>query len=120
MPQHKAPLIYLTFCTFKLPNQTYLDIHYLYLSTLKEWILLKKVLAIQFLPQSNFFKKIVEELAIHFANTLYTYLIGAMMYIEYAFTKGWHNLWLECDSHLVIYVFINDNLGPWKLCNVLI
>lgn len=44
-------------------------------------------------------------------------LLGAMLANEIAFKKGWNNLWLECDSLLVIKTFNSSNLVPWKLRN---
>jgi len=38
---------------------------------------------------------------------LYAELMGAMRAIETAFDKGWHNLWLESDSSLVVLAFKN-------------
>lgn len=40
-----------------------------------------------------------------------------MFAIEFAFSKGWLNLWLECDSLLVVTAFKNVSLVPWKLRN---
>lgn len=44
-------------------------------------------------------------------------LLGAMWSIEIAFSKGWRNLWLECDSKLVLCAFKNSDIVPWKLRN---
>lgn len=44
-------------------------------------------------------------------------LVGAMMGIEYASVKGWTNLWLECDSQLVVTAFKNPSIVPWRLRN---
>jgi len=30
--------------------------------------------------------------------------------------KGWLNLWIECDSALVIQAFSNPSIVLWKLC----
>jgi ribonuclease HI len=43
-------------------------------------------------------------------------LNGAMRAIEIAFHHGWHNLWLETDSSLVVAAFSNpNNLVSWRL-----
>jgi len=34
---------------------------------------------------------------------LYAEIMGAILGIENAFTKGWFRLWLECDSQLVLF-----------------
>lgn len=39
------------------------------------------------------------------------------MAVEIASEKGWHNLWLECDSSLVVSAFENHLLIPWWLRN---
>lgn len=44
-------------------------------------------------------------------------LVGAMMGIEYASVKGWTNLWLECDSQLVVTAFKNPSIVSWRLRN---
>jgi len=43
---------------------------------------------------------------------------GAMREIELASQYHWNNLWLECDSALVVNAFINQYLIPWKLRNI--
>lgn len=45
---------------------------------------------------------------------LHAELIDAMFAIELADKKVWHNLWLECDSQLVISAFNNINVVPWR------
>ncbi|KHM99446.1 hypothetical protein glysoja_039337 [Glycine soja] len=37
--------------------------------------------------------------------------------IEIAHEKGWRNLWLECDSLMVVQDFKDVNLVPWSLRN---
>lgn len=37
--------------------------------------------------------------------------------IENAVVKGWKNLWLECDSQLVVAAFKSSYIVPWKLRN---
>lgn len=44
-------------------------------------------------------------------------LIGAMRAIEIAFARGWHMLWLEGDSLLVVQSFENLSFVPWQLRN---
>lgn len=39
------------------------------------------------------------------------------MAIELAYEKGWHNLWLKCDSQLVIHAIKTINVIPWFLRN---
>ncbi|KAF1879460.1 hypothetical protein Lal_00005927, partial [Lupinus albus] len=34
-----------------------------------------------------------------------------------AFIRGWHHLWLECDSTWVVDIFNGNSLSPWKLSN---
>lgn len=41
--------------------------------------------------------------------------ISDMLAMEIAYSKGWHNLWLECDSNLVVHAFHSLSVGPWKL-----
>lgn len=50
-------------------------------------------------------------------NASFAEMIGAMMAIEFAHSKGWHKLWLECDSKLVVDAFTNTSLVPWRLQN---
>lgn len=47
----------------------------------------------------------------------YVELSGAMRAIEIAKQHNWNNLWLECDSSLVIQAIRNKNLVPWKVRN---
>jgi len=44
-------------------------------------------------------------------------LHGAMHAIELASQFHWKNLWLECDSALVINAIKNLSIVPWRLCN---
>lgn len=44
-------------------------------------------------------------------------LFGAMLAIEIAYSKGWHNLWLECDFMLVIFAFSSPHMVLWKVRN---
>lgn len=41
-----------------------------------------------------------------------------MIAIEVAHKKGWHKIWLECDSMLVVMAFNSPNLVPWQLRNI--
>lgn len=51
------------------------------------------------------------------SNSFHAELVGAMLAVEYAYAKGWFNLWLEYDSQLVVNA-INDSLVvPWKIKN---
>lgn len=38
-----------------------------------------------------------------------------MSCIEIAFERGWHNIWLESDSTIVVHAFKNESLVPWHL-----
>lgn len=40
-----------------------------------------------------------------------------MQAIEIAFSRGWRNLWLECDSSLVVDAITTNRGVPWKLRN---
>lgn len=40
-----------------------------------------------------------------------------MSAIEVAYERGWHRLWLGIDSSLVIQVFSNPQIVPWRLGN---
>lgn len=44
-------------------------------------------------------------------------LIGAMWAIEIAFEKGWKNLWLKCDSNLVVAAFKSGIGVPLRVRN---
>lgn len=48
---------------------------------------------------------------------LHAEFLGAMLAIELAHKKGWHRLWLEYDSKLVIDAFNSMNIVPWQLRN---
>lgn len=50
-------------------------------------------------------------------SSLQAELSVTMFAIEVAYQRGWHRLWLECDSSLVIYAFSISNLVPWRLHN---
>jgi ribonuclease HI len=44
-------------------------------------------------------------------------LQGAMLTIEIASQKGWHNIWLETDSMLVTLAFKSSKIVPWSVRN---
>lgn len=44
-------------------------------------------------------------------------LAAAIMAIEIAHSKGWHNLWLETDSQLALVAFKLKTMIPWELRN---
>lgn len=50
-------------------------------------------------------------------HSLQAEIFGAIYAIEIAYKKGWHNLWLECDSLLVIMTFKSLDIVPWQLRN---
>lgn len=41
------------------------------------------------------------------ATSFYVEMVAAIMSIEFAYAKGWHKLWLECDSKMVVQAFKN-------------
>jgi ribonuclease HI len=51
------------------------------------------------------------------SNSLNAELIGAMIAIETAASKGWSYLWLESDSMLVVLAFSSAKIVPWALRN---
>lgn len=50
-------------------------------------------------------------------SSLYEKIMGVIHAIQGAGKKGWENLWLECDSTLVVQVICNHGLVPWQLRN---
>jgi ribonuclease HI len=50
-------------------------------------------------------------------NAFHAELSGAMRAIELAKQYNWNNLWLECDSSLVIKAIKNQSIVPWNLRN---
>jgi ribonuclease HI len=48
---------------------------------------------------------------------LYVELIAAMTTIEIAHLKGFHNVWIEFDSQLVILASKSISVVPWNLRN---
>ncbi|KAF1870216.1 hypothetical protein Lal_00003422 [Lupinus albus] len=50
-------------------------------------------------------------------DSLFAELKTALMPIEIAHQKGWENIWLECDSALVVDVFKGNSMVPWRLAN---
>jgi len=51
------------------------------------------------------------------STALHSELIAAMLAIEIAHVKNWHNLWLETDSMLVFLAFKSSKIVPWSLRN---
>jgi ribonuclease HI len=49
------------------------------------------------------------------ATSLHAEICAAIFAIDFAMARGWTNLWLECDSLLLIQAFSNIQLVPWKL-----
>ena len=50
--------------------------------------------------------------------TLFYVKLYAIIYsIEFVYHKGWHSLWLECDS-MIIYSYLKSDITspPWQLC----
>ncbi|KAK2429733.1 hypothetical protein QL285_028147 [Trifolium repens] len=63
---------------------------------------------------ADFVQAFAEPLGI--VTSYFAELNGAMRAIEIAFHHGWHNLWLETDSSLVVAAFSNpNNLVSWRL-----
>ncbi|KAF1892164.1 hypothetical protein Lal_00036521 [Lupinus albus] len=50
-------------------------------------------------------------------NSLFAELKAALMAIGIAYRKGWMDIWLECDSTLMLYIFKGKGRIPWKLAN---
>jgi len=46
---------------------------------------------------------------------LYAEIMGVILVIELAWSKGFRCIWLECDSSLLCQVFSSFNLIPWSL-----
>lgn len=44
-------------------------------------------------------------------------LMGVIIAIETAYNRGWHHLWLECDSTLAIHALSSPSVVPWVLRN---
>lgn len=45
-------------------------------------------------------------------------IMEVIIAIESAYRKGWHQIWLECDSTLVIAAFSSPAMVPWSLRNM--
>jgi hypothetical protein len=43
--------------------------------------------------------------------------MGAILAIECAYDRNWYQLWLECDSSLVVLAFKDPFVIPWQLKN---
>jgi len=50
-------------------------------------------------------------------NALFAELSAAMIAIEITYSRGYHNIWLESDSQLVIQAFNSKQVVPWTLKN---
>ncbi|KAG4954098.1 hypothetical protein JHK82_039712 [Glycine max] len=50
-------------------------------------------------------------------HVLFAEISAVITTIEIAHEKGWRNLWLECDSLMVVQDFKDVNLVPWSLRN---
>ncbi|CAL0318467.1 unnamed protein product [Lupinus luteus] len=50
-------------------------------------------------------------------NALFVELSAAMMAINLAHQKSWFNIWLECDSMIVVDIFNGKANPPWQLLN---
>ncbi|KAF1865677.1 hypothetical protein Lal_00021708 [Lupinus albus] len=50
-------------------------------------------------------------------DSLFAEVQAAIMAIEIANKKGWKNIWLECDSTLVVDIFKGRGVVPWRLVN---
>jgi len=64
---------------------------------------------------ANFLGNFSQNLRIN--NSFIAELWGVILVIEIAHKKSWLNLWLECNSSLVVQSFKNPNLVPWKFQN---
>lgn len=51
------------------------------------------------------------------SNSITVEFMAAIFAIETAFKKGWKNLWLECDSLIVVQAFSSNYKVPWKIQN---
>ncbi|KAF1879352.1 hypothetical protein Lal_00005818 [Lupinus albus] len=51
-------------------------------------------------------------------DSLYTKLFTAFFAIKIAYAKGWHVIWLECDSTWAMDFFNGKNKISWKLSNL--
>ncbi|CAL0312718.1 unnamed protein product [Lupinus luteus] len=47
-------------------------------------------------------------------DSIFVELLAALMAIEIAHSKGWFNIWLECDSTIVVAIFNGKVNVPWK------
>ncbi|OVA20858.1 Ribonuclease H domain [Macleaya cordata] len=50
--------------------------------------------------------------------SFYAELIGAILTIAITWSNGWTNLWLQCDSSMVMQAFANSKIIPWHLRNL--
>lgn len=47
-----------------------------------------------------------------FIMPLYAEVMGVIFDMEVVISKGYTNLWIECDSHLVIQAWFNTSIIP--------
>lgn len=52
---------------------------------------------------------------VNVASAVETEFLAVMEAVSLAWTKGWHRLWLETDSSLVVHYFNNPKLMSWRL-----
>ncbi|KAF1895765.1 hypothetical protein Lal_00037881 [Lupinus albus] len=50
-------------------------------------------------------------------DSLFAEIQAAIMALEIANQKGWKDIWLECDSALVVDLFNGKGVVPWRLVN---
>ncbi|XP_019433074.1 PREDICTED: uncharacterized protein LOC109339969 [Lupinus angustifolius] len=50
-------------------------------------------------------------------DALFAELNTPMLAIDFAKRIGWNNIWLECDSSLVVDIFKGNGMAPWRLLN---
>ncbi|KAF1860066.1 hypothetical protein Lal_00027917 [Lupinus albus] len=51
-------------------------------------------------------------------NSLYAELFPTFLAIKVAYAKGWHVIWMECDSTWVVDFFQGKNKISWRLSNL--
>lgn len=49
--------------------------------------------------------------------SLHAEFMGVILSIKHAAKNGWRNVWLECDSQLVVTAFSSSAGVPWTLKN---
>jgi len=50
-------------------------------------------------------------------STLFAEVIAAILSMEFAFSKGWSKVWLECDTVLVVQAFSKTFLVSHSIRN---